>query len=996
MSEEQQKVANNAPEEGVELLATTESPTEAANNDTVAEETPLISAETPSEEVAPAPVAAPVPATSPTPVVTPTPAPVAASISKPSVAPAPAAVLPVKQVAPTGGEEILQKVVPLKSTTSTDSAGTGAGLVKRDKLHTHSHGTGESAGIFKKQHRNSAVLLSGTAASAGLEAIAQQSKWDQNLEWAKEQTEIIFDSLPVVIAMAVITIWALFSDDLRVAVAPKSADDIFTGIITMAFFMFIFEIIAASFCKDDYLVVPEQKLLKNETIFESFVRRAKFGSFYFWSDMLATISLIFEIPWTGASLGGDELNRAGDTANTGARASKTIRLVRMVRLIRLVKLYKYTSKIREKEEELSKEGENKDEKDNDEEEEDSNSGQESRVGAAMTDLTNRRVIIMILIMLILVPLMSVVDTNKEPELAVSFIHALAYGARGADANDLSTSKTAAIEFSKEELQIVYLDIRDDGTEVVGSYRDDDKIALLRTEELEKYYSSTDNFVTTLWVDNSENKHAEATMAIYTTIFVIVVLIASSILFSADVTRLVITPIERMVELVSKISANPLGVEYKMLGAEDGFLDGMETTALLATITKIGRLMKVGFGEAGASVIAKNMSGDEGKLKLLGGGQMIHSIFGFCDVRQFTDTTECLQEEVMLFVNRIGHILHSIVVQCSGAANKNIGDAFLLTWKLEERWTARETSSQADQALLCFCKALVELGRYEEFIVNFSSASTARLYKRFPGYHVRIGSGLHCGWAVEGAIGSHRKIDASYLSPHVNFTEFLESSTKAYGTPLLISEQFYKLLSPAAAKFIRQVDRIRPAPTEEPLGLYTYDSDLNIDWADPNRKLISKKLMPTLKAITGKFRTAARRASIGAAARMALTPEEIAEEAEKKKAKIEAEKAAKAEESKRLQTPTIVLKEYHQDCWRGDPDLVDLRHRVNEKYRSTFHVGIEAYISGDWTKARETFEHTKKLSLTTGAPDGPSCFLLNFMEQTDFVPPEDWEGYRKEY
>ena len=117
--------------------------------------------------------------------------------------------------------------------------------------------------------------------------------------------------------------------------------------------MFIFEIIAASFCKDDYLVVPEQKLLKNETIFESFVRRAKFGSFYFWSDMLATISLIFEIPWTGASLGGDELNRAGDTANTGARASKTIRLVRMVRLIRLVKLYKYTSKIREKEEELS-------------------------------------------------------------------------------------------------------------------------------------------------------------------------------------------------------------------------------------------------------------------------------------------------------------------------------------------------------------------------------------------------------------------------------------------------------------------------------------------------------------------------------------------------------------------------------------------------------------------------------------------------------------------
>ena len=48
-----------------------------------------------------------------------------------------------------------------------------------------------------------------------------------------------------------------------------------------------------------------------------------------------------------------------------------------------------------------------------------------------------------------------------------------------------------------------------------------------------------------------------------------------------------------------------------------------------------------------------------------------------------------------FVNRIGHILHSIVVQCSGAANKNIGDAFLLTWKVEKRYTAKERTALAD-------------------------------------------------------------------------------------------------------------------------------------------------------------------------------------------------------------------------------------------------------------------------------------------------------------
>ena len=34
------------------------------------------------------------------------------------------------------------------------------------------------------------------------------------------------------------------------------------------------------------------------------------------------------------------------------------------------------------------------------------------------------------------------------------------------------------------------------------------------------------------------------------------------------------------------------------------------------------------------------------------------------------------------------------------------------------------------------------------------------------YEVQLGFGLHLGWAIEGAIGSHFKIDASYLGPHV--------------------------------------------------------------------------------------------------------------------------------------------------------------------------------------------------------------------------------------
>ena len=39
---------------------------------------------------------------------------------------------------------------------------------------------------------------------------------------------------------------------------------------------------------------------------------------------------------------------------------------------------------------------------------------------------------------------------------------------------------------------------------------------------------------------------------------------------------------------------------------------------------------------------------------------------------------------MVFVNEIGEIVHGIVDNYSGAANKNIGDAFLLVWKFDQK------------------------------------------------------------------------------------------------------------------------------------------------------------------------------------------------------------------------------------------------------------------------------------------------------------------------
>jgi len=72
----------------------------------------------------------------------------------------------------------------------------------------------------------------------------------------------------------------------------------------------------------------------------------------------------------------------------------------------------------------------------------------------------------------------------------------------------------------------------------------------------------------------------------------------------------------------------------------------------------------------------------------------------------------------------------------------------------------------------------------KIIAALKTSSKMERYKRnkdlqfrMPNYSVKMGFGLHVGWAIEGAIGSDFKIDASYLSPHVNMASRLEAATK---------------------------------------------------------------------------------------------------------------------------------------------------------------------------------------------------------------------------
>ena len=292
-------------------------------------------------------------------------------------------------------------------------------------------------------------------------------------------------------------------------------------------------------------------------------------------------------------------------------------------------------------------------------------------------------------------------------------------------------------------------------------------------------------------------------------FVVLLLGAGTFVFQADAQTLFITPIERMTFMVKNLAENPLATvgTRRTRGSH-------ETGVIQDAMAKISGLLQIGFGEAGAKIIAHNLA-EEGELNPMVPGQRIEAVYGFCDIRNFTDATECLQEDVMLFVNSVADILHHSVAEHGGSPNKNIGDAFLLVWK--EDGTSIE--NPADGALRAFIRTIREV-RECETLQNLTQ--NPELQERLPGFETQLGFGLHLGWSIEGAIGSDQKIDASYLSPHVNITSRLESATKQYNTDILMSGEFVESLSPEMRPSCRKIDIVTVKGSEYPVTLYTTD------------------------------------------------------------------------------------------------------------------------------------------------------------------------------
>ena len=107
----------------------------------------------------------------------------------------------------------------------------------------------------------------------------------------------------VAVFFAVITIWVLISDDLRLACMPPSADAPMAAIAVICMVAFVFEIVMYSIGTKSYLF-----------------------SFFFWLDVLATASMILDIPLVRNAILGTDGNSESLDNTTLARATRMSRI----------------------------------------------------------------------------------------------------------------------------------------------------------------------------------------------------------------------------------------------------------------------------------------------------------------------------------------------------------------------------------------------------------------------------------------------------------------------------------------------------------------------------------------------------------------------------------------------------------------------------------------------------------------------------------------------
>jgi adenylate cyclase len=177
---------------------------------------------------------------------------------------------------------------------------------------------------------------------------------------------------------------------------------------------------------------------------------------------------------------------------------------------------------------------------------------------------------------------------------------------------------------------------------------------------------------------------------------------------------------------------------------------------------------------------------------------------FSDIRDFTTISEQMTpQENFKFINSYLSYMEPLIVENQGFIDKYIGDAIMALF-----------SEGADNAVKAGIAMLHTLAEY-----NQHRASTGDV-------PIQIGVGINTGSLMLGTVGGRNRMDGTVIGDAVNLASRIESLTKNYEVPLLITQQTVDGLRNPADYGIRVIDKVQVKGKSEWVTVYeVFDADL---------------------------------------------------------------------------------------------------------------------------------------------------------------------------
>ena len=190
----------------------------------------------------------------------------------------------------------------------------------------------------------------------------------------------------------------------------------------------------------------------------------------------------------------------------------------------------------------------------------------------------------------------------------------------------------------------------------------------------------------------------------------------------------------------------------------------------------------------------------------GDGERIEAAFWYSDLRGFTTLSETLPTDQLL------QLLNDYFEYCAAAAAARggeilqfIGDAILIVFEIRK---------PEDEARVCDAAL-------DAAVDAFASIAVVNHRRRRSGQApIEFGLGLHLGSVTHANVGSPDRLSFNVVGPAVNMTARIQEMTKETGVPLLLSDNFARLIS----RPLRSVGRFDMRGIAKTSELFTLDEE----------------------------------------------------------------------------------------------------------------------------------------------------------------------------